>query len=73
MLARLAARLRARSGGMDSGDGEDEGGPIVIDENCLVSANLLRLAYGANMLPGHVRAILARHEILGGVDPRTLS
>lgn len=36
MLARLAARLRARSGGMDAGDGDDEGGPIVIDENCLV-------------------------------------
>ena len=37
MLAQLAARLRARSGGMGPGDGEDEGGPIVIDDNCLVS------------------------------------
>lgn len=37
MLAQLAARLRARSGGMGTGDGEEEGGPIVVDENCSVS------------------------------------
>lgn len=41
MLAQLAARLRARQGGMGGGEGEEgeEGGPIVVDENCLVSAN----------------------------------
>lgn len=36
MLARMAATLRARSGGMDADDGEDEGGPIVVEENCLI-------------------------------------
>ncbi len=34
MLAQLAARLRARQAG--GGEGEDEGGPVVVDDNCLV-------------------------------------
>ena len=37
MLAQLAARLRARTAATGE-DGEgDEGGPIVIDDNCEVS------------------------------------
>jgi len=39
MLAQLAARLRARQAG--DGDGEDEGGPVVIDDNCLVCTAVL--------------------------------
>jgi len=39
MLAQLAARLRARQAG--GGEGEDEGGAVVIDDNCLVSTVVL--------------------------------
>jgi len=35
MLAQLAARLRARQAG--GGEGEDEGGAVVLDDNCSVS------------------------------------
>lgn len=37
MLAQLAARLRARQAGRGDGDAEDEGGPVVVDDDCLVS------------------------------------
>ena len=36
MLAQLAARLRARQGGGGDGVGEDEGGPVVVDDDCEV-------------------------------------
>lgn len=41
MLAQLAARLRARQGGTgDPGGGvvlDEDGGAVVVDDNCLVS------------------------------------
>lgn len=45
MLAQLAARLRARQGGLGGGDGagEEEGGPIMIDDNCSVSPFLMSI------------------------------
>ena len=41
MLAQLAARLRARTG--TSGEGEEvdeDGAPILLDDNCIVSLRL---------------------------------
>lgn len=38
MLAQLAARLRERQMGGGEGVGDGEGGTIVIDDNCEVSA-----------------------------------
>ena len=40
MLAQLAARLRARQG-VGEGEAEDDGGAIVIDDNCSVSGPVL--------------------------------
>ena len=57
MLAQLAARLRARQGGTgtEDGEGEDEGGAIVVDDNCLVSANDFYYRFqGINLLLAHV-------------------
>ena len=48
MLAQLAARLRARAGAAGTAgtagavEGDNEGGPIVLDENCSVSEILFR-------------------------------
>lgn len=43
---------------MGAGDGEDEGGPVVIDENCLVSAkpiaSCLRRSYASRSCEGYI-------------------
>jgi len=39
MLAQLAAQLRARQAG--GGEREDEGGAVVLDDNCSVSTVIL--------------------------------
>ena len=58
MLARIAASLRARSSGIGAADREDEGGPIVIDENCLVSVDpvkcCLKRSYTSRSCEGYI-------------------
>ena len=36
MLAQLSARLRARQAAGGGGEGEDDGVPIMVDDNCSV-------------------------------------